>query len=231
MDRMVLFVAFLILMAAFSGGAWAQTPPTEAPTGDDPCFTAVLDNLLPCVDFLDPDGNQTKPSKECCKGLEDFLKRNRTCITFLINVKPDDFPVPVDQRKALNLPVSAVRVSLSLTIVTIQPPPPPPPLLPKEGPICSPPSPQTPPTEAPREMTPASRLSWTTFYPAWPSWIPTGTRRSPPRSAAKASRISWNATAHASPFSSTSNRTTSPSLSTRGRPSISPVSAVRVSLA
>ncbi|CAA7391301.1 unnamed protein product [Spirodela intermedia] len=104
MDRMVLFVAFLILMAAFSGGAWAQTPPTEAPTGDDPCFTAVLDNLLPCVDFLDPDGNQTKPSKECCKGLEDFLKRNRTCITFLINVKPDDFPVPVDQRKALNLP-------------------------------------------------------------------------------------------------------------------------------
>ncbi|CAA6654493.1 unnamed protein product [Spirodela intermedia] len=98
MDRMVLCVAFLVLMASFRGGARAQSPPPlplpkEGPSGspplavppkaplppEEPCSKVVVKSLFPCLRYVTPNSNETKPSSNCCN--DD----RPDCVCFLID--------------------------------------------------------------------------------------------------------------------------------------------------
>lgn len=119
-------------MAAFSGGAWAQSPPPplassppkKAPVAppssrksspnspspaeppgpqDNRCFYAIFDNLEDCLDYVDPQKNLTVPPPEkCCNGVRQFLKDDPECICFILR-PPDNIANLLDRGKAVKL--------------------------------------------------------------------------------------------------------------------------------
>ncbi|CAA7389094.1 unnamed protein product [Spirodela intermedia] len=118
MDRMVLCVGFLVLMASFRGGARAQSPspasspPKKAPAAppplavppEKPCSKVILQSLAPCLSYVTtPKGGRTKPSPDCCDSLRKFLDDRPKCLCFLIDSN-STFPIAVDRGQALNLP-------------------------------------------------------------------------------------------------------------------------------
>ena len=66
----------------------------------------LVNKLGSCINFVDPTSNSTKPLSNgaCCSGLKGFLKDDFSCLCSLVNVKPGDYPVPIDRSKILQLP-------------------------------------------------------------------------------------------------------------------------------
>lgn len=76
------------------------------PAPENNCLMPLVDKLGSCVNFVDPTTNSTKPLSNgaCCSGLKSFLKDDFSCLCSLVNVKPGDYPVPIDRSKILQLP-------------------------------------------------------------------------------------------------------------------------------
>ena len=70
------------------------------------CLAPVAQKLIPCVDYVDPASKKVKPPSNgvCCRGLKGFLNEDFDCLCSLVNVKPGDFPIPIDRLKILQLP-------------------------------------------------------------------------------------------------------------------------------
>ncbi|XP_078437757.1 uncharacterized protein LOC144708366 [Wolffia australiana] len=70
------------------------------------CFPAVAEQLIPCLDYVDPKGNKTAPPVrgDCCRGVNGFLGKHQDCLCALINADPAAYPIPLDRAKVLTLP-------------------------------------------------------------------------------------------------------------------------------
>lgn len=105
-----LSVVLVFLVAASNGLTWppVEQPPVPSNPGeppnpdDDLCVVAFIDNLVDCLAYLDPESNQTKPSKMWCRGAKTYLKDQPKCVCYLTKA-PKDFAGLVDRGKLFKL--------------------------------------------------------------------------------------------------------------------------------
>ncbi|GLU07566.1 hypothetical protein SLE2022_245210 [Rubroshorea leprosula] len=89
MDRIVLVI--VVFVAAFWGGAVAQSS----------CSSA-LTTLAPCLNYIT--GNSSTPSSSCCTGLSSVVTSDPQCLCQILNNGGSSLGITINQTRALELP-------------------------------------------------------------------------------------------------------------------------------
>lgn len=98
----ILLLASVVALAAACGGAASAQGPSPAPTAAD-CEAVVHARLLPCLTYVQPGSNLTRPEKGCCRGLSSAVQDHARCLCAFLSGQVDA-GISVDRNKALLLP-------------------------------------------------------------------------------------------------------------------------------